>query len=172
MQINSPLHMAFTLVRNTAGKCSVSGPIHCITSWFLLLVVSDTEHKDGEQEGQVDAVFPSAVTFTSYTSFSVKCWISSCVWQHLKLADDVLDFDACCLCSQQVSLGCDPKNLGHEAYWMWSGCKCGWDAKEGFARANTETINECAPEGRSDRKICVSFEDPGQSGCIHWSWQM
>lgn len=44
--------MAFTMVRNTAGIYSVSGPVHCITKRFLLLVMSDIEHKDGEQEGQ------------------------------------------------------------------------------------------------------------------------
>lgn len=100
----------------------------------------------------VEAVFPSAVTVTNYNSFSMKCWISSYVWQHLKLADRVWAFDTCCLCRQQVSLGCDPKNLGHEACWMWSGHKRGWNTKEGFARADTETISKCAPEGGSDRQ--------------------
>lgn len=104
----------------------------------------------------VEAVFPSAATFTICNSVSTKCWISPCIWQHLRLADKVWAFDTWCLSRQQVSLGCDPKNLGHEAWWMWSGSKCGWNAKGGFAGADPETISECVPEGSSDgwKEMC------------------
>lgn len=74
----------------------------------------------------------------------------------------------CCPCRQQVCRGYD---LGHEACWMWSGCKSGWNATEIFISAATETISECSKSG-SYRKKCISFEDPGQFSCIHQSCQM
>lgn len=44
--------MALAMLRNPAVKSNTSGSIFCKTSWALLLVMSDTEHKDGEKERQ------------------------------------------------------------------------------------------------------------------------
>lgn len=84
----------------------------------------------------VKAAFPSAATVAFLWGLDILLCMSTSQTGSWGAASDT-----CCFCRQQVSLGYD---LGHEACRVWSGCKSGWNAREGFIRAGAETITVCS----------------------------